>query len=85
VEIAFNVITAILMAASAVLLVLVFIFREKQVIFASAPVFLSIILLGSLVIYSTVFTWQIQTNRGACTLRFWMLGLGVRFLGCLLP
>lgn len=76
VEIAFAVITSILIAFSIALLIVIFVYRENKVIFASAPVFLMLILAGSIIIYCTVYAWQIHTSKAACILRFWFLGLG---------
>lgn len=75
-ETGLTVFTAILMFISVALLVFLLFNYSNPWIFASSPVFLAFILLGSLIQYSTVFAWARQANTASCTIRYWLLVLG---------
>jgi len=53
---------------------------ERRSIKASSPIFMTIMLIGSLMIYSTVPSWMIWTDVASCHLRLWFLNLGFTLL-----
>eukprot|EP01125_Pyxidicula_operculata_P000425 TRINITY_DN10459_c0_g1_i1.p1 TRINITY_DN10459_c0_g1~~TRINITY_DN10459_c0_g1_i1.p1 ORF type:complete len:827 (-),score=177.16 TRINITY_DN10459_c0_g1_i1:146-2626(-) len=53
---------------------------NRRSVKASSPIFLSIMLGGSLVLYSTVPFWMLHTNEGSCHMRVWLLNLGFTLL-----
>lgn len=72
------ILTIVLIAAafSIFMAVLTFVFRNAKGIIASSPLFLYIMLLGSLFIYAGILTWPLHTNSFMCMFHWWLLGLG---------
>lgn len=75
-QIAILVIVLIAAAFSIFMAVLTFVFRQAKGIIASSPLFLYLMLLGSLFIYAGILTWPLHTNSAMCMLHWWLLGLG---------
>lgn len=75
-QIAILVTVLIAAAFSIVMGILTFIFRDAKGIIASSPVFLYLMLFGSLFIYAGILTWPLHTNSAMCMLHWWLLGLG---------
>lgn len=70
-------ITAVAQALSVVCLILTVMFRKHRVIKASSPLFLIYILAGTMLSYSTNYTWTAtQFNNASCVLTPLVLGLG---------
>eukprot|EP01123_Difflugia_compressa_P000448 TRINITY_DN10527_c0_g1_i1.p1 TRINITY_DN10527_c0_g1~~TRINITY_DN10527_c0_g1_i1.p1 ORF type:complete len:633 (+),score=80.52 TRINITY_DN10527_c0_g1_i1:283-1899(+) len=53
---------------------------KARSIVASSPVFLSIMLIGSVLMYSTVPVWMLYADAGSCHLRVWFLSFGFTLL-----
>lgn len=68
---------ALVMAVFSILMgILTFVFRNTKGIVASSPLFLYLMLAGSLLIYAGVITWALHTTTFLCMLHWWLLGLG---------
>jgi len=56
--------------------VLTFFYRKRKAIIASSPLFLGIMLIGSVLIYGGIFTWTLTSTDQLCMAHWWLLGLG---------
>jgi len=63
-------------AFSVVLAGFVFKFRQRKILVASSPLFLQLILAGTILMYLSVFAWVTESQTVACHMRFWLLGMG---------
>lgn len=76
-EIALTVIALIFILSSLILLVLLFLHWNHTVIRAASPSFMALMLFGSILLYSSPFTFIPTLIRDVtCILRFWLIGLG---------
>lgn len=75
-DIAFASVAAFGIAVSIVLFGFVFKFQDRKILLASSPLFLMIILIGTILMYSTIFAWMLESQTVACHMRFWLLGVG---------
>jgi len=65
---------AILLTVS--IIVWVLIYREHTVIRASQPMFVVLTLIGTILMYSSVFFWTLHTDDLHCNLTRWLLAIG---------
>jgi len=80
VEQAIFVLSIICIIFSTVCFVLLRLHWNDKAIVASSPVFLSIMLFGSILTFATVPTWMLYTDSASCHLRLWFLCLGFTLL-----
>lgn len=77
VEWTFMAIASVLILATLCVLMLIFKWRHEQIINASMPLFLILIGLGSVLIYTSIFFWlNHQLSAISCIVRVWMLNVG---------
>eukprot|EP01104_Vermistella_antarctica_P016102 TRINITY_DN5422_c0_g1_i1.p1 TRINITY_DN5422_c0_g1~~TRINITY_DN5422_c0_g1_i1.p1 ORF type:complete len:525 (-),score=73.33 TRINITY_DN5422_c0_g1_i1:126-1700(-) len=83
-EIAMTSIASVLIVISIALIVFVIAFRRRMAIRAASPIFLILILFSSILVYSSVFVWQLYATDGSCATIPWLLGMGATlFFGCI--
>lgn len=75
-DIVFTSIAAAGIAISIILIGFVWKFRERKILLAASPLFLIIILVGTILMYLTIFAWLLESRTAACHMRFWLLGMG---------
>jgi hypothetical protein len=75
-DIAFAALATFGIVVSIVFFGFVFKFRERKILVASSPLFLLIMLAGSVLMYLTIFAWVLESQTVACHMRFWLLGIG---------
>lgn len=61
---------------SLVMAILTFIYRNTKSIVASSPLFLFIMLIGSIMLYTGILTWTLTTSDVLCMLHWWLIGIG---------
>lgn len=81
-EITLGTICAVLTIISIVLGIILIIYQDLKPLAAASPLFLGIILIGSIFMYTAYWTWLPQAGFSAasCHLRYWFLCLGFVFL-----
>lgn len=85
VEIPFLAIISLFVVLTLILMVMLFVWRQKPQILAASFLFCEIICLGSLFSYVSLYFWSIYTNTVFCNLHLWLLIIGFDlFLGALL-
>lgn len=75
-DIIFASLAAVGVAVSIILIGFVWKFRERKILLAASPLFLIIILVGTILMYLTIFAWLLESRTAACHMRFWLLGMG---------
>lgn len=65
-----------LILVSLVLIGFIIIFRHNKMLISASPLFLSTILVGSIMLYGSYFTWVLEARTATCYLRFWLIGVG---------
>lgn len=75
-DLALTSIAGALIAVSLILIGAVVHWRDVAVIRAASPVFLVGMLLGSILMYLSVFSGTLEARTPACHVRIWLLGLG---------
>ena len=75
-DIVFASLAAAGIAISIILAGFVWKFRERKILLAASPLFLIIILAGTILMYLTIFAWLMESQTVACHMRFWLLGMG---------
>lgn len=76
VELAFAALTTVAICSSIILIAWTFYHRKHPILHSSSPMFLMIILFGSILLYSSIFAWMLQAATASCYLRYWLLCLG---------
>lgn len=80
----FSILAVVLIATSIALAVVMWIYREEDVIRASSVNFCLIIIFGSILVYSSLFFWEVEPTSRVCMGRAWFGFLGFSLvLGCL--
>lgn len=75
-EIVFTPIVIICILSSLILMILVVQSSGRKAIRAASPLFLQLILAGSVLLYGSYFAWFTQTTTVMCHLRIWIVALG---------
>jgi hypothetical protein len=75
-ELVLAAVTALFIMLSIILIGVVLIFREEKAIVAASPLFLIAILIGSILLYGSYYTWVLQAATAVCYIRFWLIGMG---------
>lgn len=75
-DIAFTVVAAVGIAISIILAAFVIKFRDRKILLAASPLFLLLILGGTVLMYLTIFSWVLEAHTVACHMRYWLLGMG---------
>lgn len=76
VEIIFTPIIGVFILSSLVLMLLTFQNSQRKAIRAASPLFLQLILLGSIFLYASYFAWFTQPTTVMCHLRIWIVAIG---------
>jgi branched-chain amino acid transport system substrate-binding protein len=79
-EIAFLVLTILCMLTSIAWMILIGLCHKHDPIRYGTPTFLVLMLVGSLAIYASVFTWMIYVTDASCAALPWLLALGFTFM-----
>lgn len=79
-EIVITIFAALGIVFSCVMGALTFRYRDNKAIVASSPLFLYIMLFGSVVLYTSIFTWNLTTSDALCMIHWWLLGCGFCFM-----
>lgn len=75
-EKAVAVIVGLAILFSIVMAVLTFVYRSTKAIVASSPLFLFIMLTGSVMLYAGILTWTLTTSDALCMAHWWLIGIG---------
>jgi ABC-type branched-subunit amino acid transport system substrate-binding protein len=50
--------------------------RYNRMMIAASPLFLATILIGSIILYASYYSWLLESRIAACYVRFWLIGIG---------
>lgn len=84
-EIIIFVLVALATLFSILMAALTFGYSKYKAILASSPLFLYLMLVGSVMIYAGIITWPLHTSSALCMIHWWLLGIGfILMFGALL-
>jgi hypothetical protein len=75
-EITVLIATSIVMFYGLVILMLLILYRQDPVVRSASPLFCYIIIIGSLILLSTIYVWPLQETDFTCMAKVWTLLLG---------